>query len=265
MKTSSRIASALLVLAAVLVVGWSIAIAVSWNHIVSSHARLGYLIGDIGLVVPLCFPRGWPAATRDDSLRAFRYSRQVRSLISEGCPIGTARSWVDTFSAFRGRFRSGDFQARQQFKINADCAAVGPASLQETFAFDAFRLIEGGKVTLLGAADIPRLERVLDAILRSVDMSAGEVHFDRVQPEHSAIALSLPTETRPMWVTVPSDDLVAARVVVALNRRVSVSRLRVSGGFVELESPATVPDSILAQLRQLEGVRDVRVFSPPQE
>lgn len=39
----------------VLLVGWPIAVAVSWEHIVASHARLGYLIGDMGMVMPLCF------------------------------------------------------------------------------------------------------------------------------------------------------------------------------------------------------------------
>ncbi len=35
----------------------------SWEHIVSSHTRLGYLIGDIGLVTPLCFA-AWYGLTR---------------------------------------------------------------------------------------------------------------------------------------------------------------------------------------------------------
>ena len=43
------------ILGVILLIGWPIAIVVSWDHIVSSHARLGYLIGDMGLVVPLCF------------------------------------------------------------------------------------------------------------------------------------------------------------------------------------------------------------------
>lgn len=36
-------------------IGWAVAAIVDWDHIVDSHARLGYLIGDIGLVTPLCF------------------------------------------------------------------------------------------------------------------------------------------------------------------------------------------------------------------
>jgi hypothetical protein len=58
-KTSRGVATVFLVLAAVLVVSWAIAIAVSWNHIVSSHTRLGYLIADVGLVMPLCLMSGW--------------------------------------------------------------------------------------------------------------------------------------------------------------------------------------------------------------
>lgn len=37
-----------------LLIGWPIAIIVNWHDIVSSHARLGYLIADLGLVAPLC-------------------------------------------------------------------------------------------------------------------------------------------------------------------------------------------------------------------
>ena len=50
----NRIASVMLVTAAVLIIGWPIAICVNWEHIVTSHTRLGYLIADIGLVSPLC-------------------------------------------------------------------------------------------------------------------------------------------------------------------------------------------------------------------
>ena len=41
--------------AILLPIGWLVAVLVSWDHIVDSHARLGYLIGDVGLVTPLCF------------------------------------------------------------------------------------------------------------------------------------------------------------------------------------------------------------------
>jgi hypothetical protein len=41
-----------------LVIGWPIAAIVNWHHIVDSHTRLGYLVGDLGLVAPLCFATG---------------------------------------------------------------------------------------------------------------------------------------------------------------------------------------------------------------
>jgi hypothetical protein len=44
----------LFAVAVVLLVGWPIAALIDWDHIVESHARLGYLIGDIGIAVPLC-------------------------------------------------------------------------------------------------------------------------------------------------------------------------------------------------------------------
>lgn len=59
-----RVGIAMLIVGAVLAVGWPVAILVSWDHIVSSHARLGYLFGDLGLVVPLSF-LGWYGLTRD--------------------------------------------------------------------------------------------------------------------------------------------------------------------------------------------------------
>jgi hypothetical protein len=40
-------------LAVVLIVGWPVAAIVNWSDIVDSHVRLGYLVGDLGLVVPL--------------------------------------------------------------------------------------------------------------------------------------------------------------------------------------------------------------------
>ena len=46
---------AFLATAVLLPIGWLIAVIVSWDHIVDSHARLGYLIGDVGVVAPLCF------------------------------------------------------------------------------------------------------------------------------------------------------------------------------------------------------------------
>jgi hypothetical protein len=47
-----------------LLIGWPIAIIVNWHDIVASHARLGYLIADIGLVVPLCFA-SWQGLLRN--------------------------------------------------------------------------------------------------------------------------------------------------------------------------------------------------------
>jgi hypothetical protein len=46
---------AFLATAILLPIGWLVAVIVSWDHIVDSHARLGYLIGDVGIVTPLCF------------------------------------------------------------------------------------------------------------------------------------------------------------------------------------------------------------------
>lgn len=37
-----------------LLIGWPIAAIVNWDHIVESHTRLGYLVGDVGIVAPLC-------------------------------------------------------------------------------------------------------------------------------------------------------------------------------------------------------------------
>lgn len=50
-----RVAWAAFAVGVILIVGWPIAAIVNWDDIVNSHARLGYLIGDVGLVVPLAF------------------------------------------------------------------------------------------------------------------------------------------------------------------------------------------------------------------
>jgi DMSO/TMAO reductase YedYZ heme-binding membrane subunit len=83
-------------LAVVLVIGWPIAAIVNWDDIVDSHVRLGYLVGDIGLVVPLCFAtwyglrkqRRWApgllmltiGATAYDAIHFFIYLAQERFL-----------------------------------------------------------------------------------------------------------------------------------------------------------------------------------------
>jgi len=64
LKHRKRVAWALFITAMVLVLGWPVAIWANWEHIVSSHARLGYLIGDVGLVSPLCFA-AWRGLLRD--------------------------------------------------------------------------------------------------------------------------------------------------------------------------------------------------------
>lgn len=50
-----RVAWTAFAVGVILAVGWPIAAIVNWDDIVDSHARLGYLIGDVGLVVPLAF------------------------------------------------------------------------------------------------------------------------------------------------------------------------------------------------------------------
>jgi hypothetical protein len=44
---------AFLALGILLPIGWLIACLVNWDNVVHSHIRLGYLIGDVGLVTPL--------------------------------------------------------------------------------------------------------------------------------------------------------------------------------------------------------------------
>jgi hypothetical protein len=83
-------------LAVVLIVGWPIAAIVNWSDIVDSHARLGYLVGDLGLVVPLALAswiglrRGRPwappilllaiGATAYDAIHFFIYLAQLEFL-----------------------------------------------------------------------------------------------------------------------------------------------------------------------------------------
>jgi hypothetical protein len=44
---------AFLALGVLLPIGWLIACIVNWDDVVNSHTRLGYLIGDVGMVAPL--------------------------------------------------------------------------------------------------------------------------------------------------------------------------------------------------------------------
>ena len=58
-----RVGWGMFVFGLILAIGWAISAALTWEHVVASHVRLGYLIADVGLVTPLLF-LSWFGLTR---------------------------------------------------------------------------------------------------------------------------------------------------------------------------------------------------------
>ena len=176
------------------------------------------------------------------------------------CTGDAPDAWVRTAAALGGTFGTSDFMTRQRFKVLAECAQVADVAARLRYALRAFSIVDAGGVTLVGGGDIRRFGRVMSTILGSVGLTHEAVHLDRAQPRSGpSIPVSLPAETKAFWLAVPSDAMVAARVVAALGTEVRVSRVRVAAGVVDLYAPAGVPPSVVERLRRVSGVQGVRV------
>jgi tetratricopeptide (TPR) repeat protein len=202
-------------------------------------------------------PEIWPA-NRQDSLWAFRYSQSVISQLFEACPDSAPLIWVSRAGG-TGRFNTGGFRNRQQFKINADCASFGPPSRSWDFAAAAFRVVDSGRVALVGAADVRRFESVVNNVLMRFGMSLSETHFEHTLPQGASFPVSLPGESRPAWLTLPPDQLLGTRIAVVIGKRTPITRLLIDNGFVELYSATTPAESMLRQVRLIPGLRGLHV------
>jgi tetratricopeptide (TPR) repeat protein len=120
-----------------------------------------------------------------------------------GGGAGAAR---DCGPAALGRLRTltdRGFATRQRFKILADCAGLRAVAERRAHAMHAFRLVDTSRITLVGMADVARLERVVTMILGGEEPGthAPQLEVSAARTGLS-IPVSLPGETRPLWLNV---------------------------------------------------------------
>jgi tetratricopeptide (TPR) repeat protein len=126
----------------------------------------------------------------------------MRSRLARGGP-GAASACVPEGLARLGALEDRGFATRQRFKILADCAALRTAGNPRVHAIDAFRLVETSQMTLVGMADVARLERVVTMIRGPEEPAYHAGHLD-VTPTRGelSIRVALPGETRMLWLSV---------------------------------------------------------------
>ena len=200
---------------------------------------------------------------RGDAAGPLQLIAQRAAIVRGGAAAARACTAERIASSIRGTGKA-DFVARQQFKMLADCAKLGPSNLRRESAMAAVRLIDSAAVdsagaTLVGGGDIARFERVMITLLEPFGVSFQTAHIDRARVEGGpSIRVSLPGETRPLWYTAAEDGMVAARVVRQLGSAVGPFPISVSAGVVTLPSTTDVSPSVLKQLKKVPGVREVR-------
>jgi hypothetical protein len=95
------------------------------------------------------------------------------------------------------------FATRQRFKILADCAGLRAVAERRANAMNAFRLVDTSRITLVGMADVARLERVVTTILGGEEPVAHAPQLEVSAARTGlSIPVSLPGETRPLWLNV---------------------------------------------------------------
>jgi tetratricopeptide (TPR) repeat protein len=102
-----------------------------------------------------------------------------------------------------GTLEDRGFAIRQRFKVLADCVRSRADVDRRRHAIDAFRLVDTARVTLVGMADVARLERVVAVILGPEEPAYHTGHLE-VTPTKGelSIPVALPGETRPLWLGV---------------------------------------------------------------
>ena len=159
-----------------------------------------------------------------------------------------------------GRLGTKDFSSRQGFKILADCARAATPDSGRRFAMAAFRLVDSAKATLIGNADVTRFERVMGLMLRPAGIAPRPTHVDFERDKTGPdIMVSLPGETRRLWLAASPDDVIAGRVVAALGAETKPFAFEVAAGVVLLPKSAKVAAGVPERIRKVAGVGQVVV------
>ncbi|HET9984247.1 MAG TPA: hypothetical protein VFQ38_11690 [Longimicrobiales bacterium] len=157
------------------------------------------------------------------------------------------------------------FAGRQRFKLLADCARVGPERARSQAAAAALLLAYDEKLPLVGIPDFRRVDAVRARVLAAATVPRPEVHFafDAQTPPAGALRFSAPADTRPAYVALPDELVLAARAVRAFGPGLEVVPLRIMDGVVELGPlpRGVAPEDVASRIRGLPGVREVRLGS----
>jgi hypothetical protein len=167
-----------------------------------------------------------------------------------------------TASRMATLLRSGDgaFIARQQFKVLADCAALESDATARAHAIAAFKLVDSAGITLVGGNDVARFERSVRAMLLPFSVFPDAGHLDPAPaPGGPTTQISLAGETAPFWYVGSMDDLIAARVAAALGPAAKTFPISMSAGVLTIPREASVSAAVIARLKAISGIRDVRL------
>jgi hypothetical protein len=113
-----------------------------------------------------------------------------------------------------------DFLARQQFKILADIASSADPHKETAeldAAFKAYRVLVEQKSPLVGTSDLARWQRAQAKLLSSANakLATTTVSYD-AKVTKAGVPLTLPGETRPLYVAPDQQTEVAAELVSVL-------------------------------------------------
>ena len=162
------------------------------------------------------------------------------------------------------------FFKRQQFKTLSDLALQTPdAGQDKATALRAGAAFQSALDlrSLIGTADLVRLERVKTLATARADLANRRtpVLVTRPAPEAGAVSWSLyvPSESRPLYIKLGADVVLAGRIDAALRGYPALAdkrvRFSVDGGAVTVFVPNGGGASAIAeeQLKRVEGVRSL--------
>jgi tetratricopeptide (TPR) repeat protein len=167
----------------------------------------------------------------------------------------------------------GDFVARQRFKALSDLslrmADLGHARIAQQHSQRAFLIAVDQVKSLVGAADLVRVEKLKAVVTEQVVLDPGS---PRIAPKAPApttpgksFSLALPSETRPIYVQISPDTILAARLADIIRADPDLSKQKVlfsvKDGRVTLQGSASTPitKEVYDRLRAVKGVREIVV------
>ncbi|MEY2873705.1 MAG: hypothetical protein RLZZ373_1076, partial [Pseudomonadota bacterium] len=212
-------------------------------------------------------------ATTADAVQA-TLLRQVlttrTALADRGAAAGfeqqAAQRWLDSEGELL-------FQKRQKFKTLADLALLRPpdSDHEETTARRAGAAFLAALAlnSMVGTADLVRLEGVKTWSTVRADVGDRRAAIVATRPATKAggmaWSLYVPTDSRPVFVRISSDAIVAVRVDAALRSNPALAgqdlRFSVDDGAVKVYLPDAAPAMVQAaqRLQAVDGVRTLTV------